>query len=223
MTKEEYFGDWLRVIDEKELNNIIPKINRLYDLYSVMPAYGDIFKAFNLCPYNNLKAVFLGQDPYPQKDVATGILFGNHIDTKEISPSLEVVKDACIDYTVMHGPIWFDITLESWAEQGILMLNSALTVKLNTPNSHSMLWRPFISSLLRNLGEHESGIIYVLFGKQAQTFRPYIKEQFNHIFEINHPAYYARLNAPMPIKLFKEINTLLEGKYGKPIEWYKEI
>lgn len=223
MTTEEYFGKWLTVIEENKLDSIVDTMNKLYSTCKVMPAYNDVFKAFHLCPYDALKIVFLGQDPYPQEGVATGILFGNKQNTKSLSPSLEVIKDACIDYTVSHGPIWFDVTLESWAEQGILMLNSALTVLLNSPTSHTMLWRPFIASLLRNLSIHESGIIYVLFGKQAQTFRPYIKEQFNHVFEVNHPAYYARLNAPMPVELFKEINTLVKGKYGKPIEWYKNL
>lgn len=223
MTKEEYFGDWLKVIDQKELFNVLGKINSLYAKKIVMPAYEDIFKAFSICPYQELKAVFIGQDPYPQNNVATGILFGNKEGTTILSPSLEVIKEACVNYTVPHNPIVFDVTLESWAKQGILMLNAALTVELNTPTSHTMLWRPFMTKLLKNLSIHESGIIYVLFGNLAQTFKPYINGRYNEIIEAKHPAYYARQNEPMPTEIFVEIGKLIKGKYGKPIEWYKEL
>lgn len=223
MTKEEYFGEWLRVIDQYELSKIVGIVNKLYTQHVVMPAYQDIFKAFNLCPYNELKAVFIGQDPYPQNNVATGILFGNKEGTSVLSPSLEVVKEACIDYTIPHNPIIFDVTLESWARQGILMLNAALTVELNTPTSHTMLWRPFIAKLLKNLSIHESGIVYVLFGNLAQTFKPYINNGFNEIIEAKHPAYYARYNEPMPKEIFVGISKSIKNKYGKPIEWYKEL
>lgn len=223
MTKEEYFGDWLRVIDLKELSKVVEIMNALYDKQSIMPAYSDIFKAFHLCPFNQLKVVFIGQDPYPQRNVATGILFGNKVGTTVLSPSLEIVLEACIDYTVPHGVLKYDITLESWAKQGILMLNSALTVKQDLPNSLTMIWRPFMTKLLKNLSIHESGIIYVLFGNQAQTLEPYINTTYNHVLKEKHPAYYARIKEPMPTSLFKEINKLVIGKYGKPIKWYEEL
>lgn len=223
MTLSEYFGEWLKVIDQKELYNVVEKVNNLYAERIIMPAYEDIFKAFAICPYNELKAVFIGQDPYPKNNVATGILFGNKEGTVDLSPSLEVIKEACIDYTISHNHIIFDVTLESWARQGILMLNAALTVELNTPTSHTMLWRPFISKLLKNLTIHESGIVYVLFGNLAQTFRPYINGDYNDVIETKHPAYYARNKESMPSETFVTINKLIEGKYGKPIEWFKEV
>lgn len=223
MTIDDYFGKWLKVIDQNELYKVLRVVNPIYEERTVMPAYEDIFKAFQLCPYDELKIVFIGQDPYPQANIATGILFGNKEGTIELSPSLEVVKEACIDYTLPHNHIDFDVTLESWARQGILMLNAALTVELNTPTSHTMIWRPFMTKLLKNLSIHESGIIYALFGNLAQTFKPYINSSFNSIFEIKHPAYYARNQEAMPSKFFVDISEAVKGKYGKPIEWFKEI
>ena len=102
------------------------------------------------------------------------------------------------------------------------MLNSALTVEMNKVGSHVMIWRPFIIALLKHLSEYETGIIYVLFGRQAQTFKPYINKQFNDILEIEHPAYYARLNKRMPSELFATISNLCKDKYGVPIKWYQE-
>lgn len=223
MTTEEYFKEWLKVINIDSLNKVINHINWLYQSQSVMPEYKDIFKVFHLCPYNELKAVFLAQDPYPQKGVATGIAFGNREYTKELSPSLEVIKEACIDYSLPHNAIYFDVTLESWVKQGILLLNSSLTVEQNKPNSHCLVWRPFIAHLLTNLSIHESGIIYVLFGSQASSFKHCIKEAFNHVIEVKHPAYYARTHTKMSTELFKEISNLVKNKYGKPVEWYKEL
>lgn len=220
MSINEYFGKWINVIDIKELFDILAILKPNY--FKLCPNYSDIFKAFNLCEYDNCKAVFIGQDPYPQKDVATGVLFGNKVNTECLSPSLEVIKECCINYEVPHGPINFDITLESWAKQGILMLNSALTCEIGTVSTHINLWRPFISNLLKNLSKYETGLIYVLFGNQAKTLKPYINKYYNDIIEIEHPAYFARNCQHMPYNVFTNINTLLKGKYGATIEWYQE-
>ena len=183
-----------------------------------------MFKAFEVCPYDKLKVVMLSQDPYPQKGVATGILFGNKEGTRneDLSPSLQIVKEAAINFEIPHNCIIFDPTLESWAKQGILMINSALTVEMNKIGSHVMLWRPFIASLLKKLSENKTGIIYVLFGKQAQTFKPYINKQFNTVLEENHPAYFARTGKAMPHTVFEQISKLTKEMYGMPITWYQE-
>lgn len=224
MTIEEYFGDWMKVIDRTELNNVMNRLSIEYRKKPICPKQSDVFKAFKFCPFKNLKVVMLGQDPYPQKGVANGILFGNRADVQEknLSPSLQIVKEAAINFEVPKNSCIFDPTLESWARQGILMINSALTVEMNKVGSHVMIWRPFIIALLKHLSECETGIIYVLFGRQAQTFKPYINKQFNDILEIEHPAYYARLNKRMPSKLFTTISNLCKDKYGIPIKWYQE-
>lgn len=221
---EEYFGEWIHIIDKKEFNNILNRLSSEYKRRPICPNQSDVFKAFNLCPLNNLKIVMLGQDPYPQKGVATGILFGNKREIQEnnLSPSLNIIKEAAINFEIPHNCITFDQTLESWAKQGVLMLNSALTVEMNKVGSHAMLWRPFISKLLSNLSNYDNGIVYVLFGKQAQTFKPYIKEEFNYVFEIEHPAYFARNHKKMPYNLFIDINNIVKRVHGNPIKWYEE-
>lgn len=162
--------------------------------------------------------------PYPQKGVATGVLFGNRkeVDEDNLSPSLNVVKEAAINFEVPHYCITFDNSLESWSKQGILMINSALTVEMNRIGSHVMLWRPFIAKLLKNLSEYNTAIVYVLFGRQAQTFKPYINDRFNHIIEIEHPAYFARSGIKMPHQLFVDISNKVKEIYGVPIKWYEE-
>lgn len=224
MILEEYFGRWMRIIDKRELESVLSKLGPEYKRKPICPAQSNVFKAFEVCPYDKLKVVMLGQDPYPQKGVATGILFGNKEGTRDedLSPSLQIIKEAAINFEIPHNCIIFDPTLESWAKQGILMINSALTVEMNKIGSHVMLWRPFIASLLKKLSENETGIIYVLFGKQAQTFKPYINKQFNTVLEENHPAYFARTGEAMPHTVFEQISKLTKGMYGMPITWYQE-
>lgn len=224
MTLDEYFGDWMKVIDRTELNNVMAKVGQEYRRKPICPAQPNVFKAFELCPLKDLKVVMMGQDPFPQKGVATGILFGNNkeISNENLSPSLKIIKEAVINFEVPHYCITFDQTLESWAKQGILMINSALTVEMNRIGSHVMLWRPFIAKLLKNLSEYNTAIIYVLFGRQAQTFKPYINSRFNHIIEIEHPAYFARSGTKMSHQLFIDISNKVKGIYGVPIKWYEE-
>lgn len=224
MTTEEYFGGWMKVIDKIELNHVMNMLSKEYMIKPVCPKQTDVFRAFKLCPFEDLKVVFLGQDPYPQKGVATGILFGNKKEVLEedLSPSLKIIKEAVINFEIPHNNIIFDQTLENWAKQGILMINSALTVEMNKIGSHVMLWRPFISKLLKNLSESSCSIVYVLFGKQAETFNPYINKKFNHVLKIEHPAYFARNRIKMPHYLFTEIDKKLNDIYGYSIKWYEE-
>ena len=224
MTIDEYFGDWMKVLDRAETMKIMGWLKTV-NPSTLCPALPNIFRAFKLCPYNKCRVVFTGQDPYPQKGVATGILFGNSKETPEdkLSPSLQVVKESAINFEIPHNFITFDNSLESWAKQGILMINSALTCEVNKVNSHVMLWRPFMTKFLKRLSENETGLIYVLFGKRAQTLKPYINQRFNNIIEVDHPAYFARINKKLPYHIWDDINKLLKGKYNEEIIWFNEL
>jgi uracil-DNA glycosylase len=208
MTTCEYFGDWMKVLPKDELPNVIYYVNYNYSHGLCTPEYKNIFKAFELCSFGECRVVMLGQDPYPQEGVATGVLFGNKKDTKVVSPSLRVVMDSLDS----EGKC-FDITMEHWARQGILMINSSLTCKVNRIGSDFSIWRPFISKFLINLSAVREDIVYALFGRQAQSFGPCISSGI--VLEEKHPAFYARYNASMPDRIFNEINLHLE----KPIQW----
>lgn len=208
MSLNEYFGDWMKVLPKDELPNVIHYVNYNYSHGPCTPEYKNIFKAFELCSFGECRVVMLGQDPYPQEGVATGVLFGNKKDTKAVSPSLRVVMDS-----VNPEGKNFDITMEHWARQGILMINSSLTCKVSRIGSDFSIWRPFISKFLVNLSAVRDDIVYALFGRQAQSFSSCISS--GTVLEEKHPAFYARYNASMPDKIFNEINLHLE----KPIQW----
>ena len=222
MTIDEYFGDWMKVLDRNETMKIMGWL-RSINQSTLCPSIKDVFKAFKLCPYNNCRVVFIGQDPYPQRGAAQGVLFGNSSDTPEnkLSPSLQVIKESVINFEIPHNFITFDPTLESWAKQGILMINSALTTEVGKIGVHMMKWRPFMIAFLKQMSMINPGIIYVLFGSQAQILEPYISKN-NYVLKIEHPAYFARTNKKMPYHIWKDINKILYDLYGERIEWFKE-
>ena len=219
MTLEEYFGDWMKVIDKDELLKVTKNINILYKTKKYSPQYKNIFKAFHVTPYNNLHTVMLFQDPYPN-NMATGIAMGNRNDVINLSPSLEVLKEAAIDYTVPHYGLQFDNTLESWSKQGILMLNTALTVEYGNPGSHSVLWRNFMIKLIKNLNTYNPGLIWVLWGTSAKSFRNYITS--GNIVEEYHPAYYARNNLKISRTFFRELKRTIKRQFDVDVEWFHE-
>lgn len=223
MTIDKYFGDWMKVLDRKETVKIMNWL-KTTDSSTLCPSIKNVFKAFKLCSYNECKVIFIGQDPFPQKGVAQGVLFGNSSNTPEdkLSPSLKVVKESVINFDIPHNLITFDPTLESWAKQGILMLNSALTTEVGKVGIHTLKWRPFIGSFLKNMSEKNTGIIYVFFGSQAKSLNTYINNNNNYKLFIEHPAYYARLNKKMPSDIWYTVQKLVYNIYGTLIEWYKE-
>lgn len=220
---EEFLGKWMEVIDSKLLKSIITKLDTEYNKKVILPSRGKVFKAFRLCPYEDLKVVMLGQDPYPQQGVATGLLFANNkeVSEKDLSPSLKIIKEAAVNFEVPHNSIIFDQTLESWARQGILLINTALTVEENKIGSHISIWEPFMKSLLSNLSKKKTGIVYVLFGKQAVNYGHFIDSRYNYIIRTSHPAYYARIGRKMPSRIFEEIQRIVEQVYKFNIKWYE--
>lgn len=222
MTIDEYFGDWMKVLDRNETMKIMGWL-RTVNKETLCPNIKDVFKAFKLCPYNKCRVIFVSQDPYPQRGVAQGVLFGNSSDTPEnkLSPSLQIIKESVINFEIPHNLITFDPTLESWAKQGILMINSALTTDVGKIGVHMMKWRPFMIAFLKQMSMINPGIIYVLFGSQAQILEPYISKN-NYVLKIEHPAYFARTNKKMPYHIWKDINKILYDLYGERIKWFKE-
>ena len=222
MTIDDYFGDWMKVLDRNETMKVMGWL-KIVNKNTLCPNIKDVFKAFKLCPYDKCRVIFIGQDPYPQRGVAQGVLFGNSSDTPEnkLSPSLQVIKESVINFEIPHNLITFDPTLESWAKQGILMINSALTTEIGKTDVHMMMWRPFMINFLRKMSTINTGIIYVLFGSQAQVLEPYINAN-NYVLKIEHPAYFARVKKKMPNDIWRVINKLLYDLYGERIEWFKE-
>lgn len=222
MTIQEYFGDWFKVVDLNEADRILRKLSA--SNHVICPQIKDVFRAFRLCSLRSLRVVIIGQDPYSQRGVATGIAFANAPNTSEesLSPSLAILRESVIDYTIPHRRITFDPSLEKWEAQGVLLLNSALSCEVGRVGSHTLLWLPFITGFLTRLQKCSSGIVYVLMGSQAQALESCIDKKLNHVLKCYHPSYYARTKTRMPSDIWQQVNQILIGCNGYGIEWYKE-
>ena len=222
MTPQEFFGDWGQFIDFQVLDKCLKTLENRFIRYSasIYPRQENTFKAFSQCDYNNLRVVILGDDPYPQKGKATGLAFANPegLNYNDWSPSLQVLYNAAIA-SCDDLPVEVDIfpSLLDWEKQGVLLLNSALTVEENLPGSHTLIWKDFIVSFLKKLAETREDVVFCYFGRTAIDYGKLIDAK--HYIEMFHPAWFARNNEAMP-PVFAEINKMLVNDIGKsPIVW----
>lgn len=223
MNLSDLVGDWDTklhsiIYDTKVIENL-NHINRLYLSSSkvIYPNQKDVFKAFKECPYNKFSVVILLQDPYHDGS-ATGIALANNQNTT-ISPSLRIVRNT-IAKTVYKGDYNnFDSSLLSWEHQGVLMLNTALTVEKGIPLSHKELWDYFTSRLLIKLSEINSGIIYCLWGKYAEYYEKFINKDSNTILKCSHPAYSIYRGEDWKCDHFIKINEYLKNFNNTTIIW----
>jgi uracil-DNA glycosylase len=182
------------------------------------PQLKDIFKAFEECPYKDLKVVFLGQDPFPGKDIADGIAFSCSY-TKEAQPTLQALLDE-VNKTVNEGfNIITNPDLTRWANQGVLLINTALTTTTYKVGQHYIIWQPFMAYLFDVLTWYNPGTIYVYFGKKASEWKNAVNDN-NYKFELMHPATSYYREEPWDCKdVFNKINKILLANNNQQIEW----
>lgn len=220
MTTTEYFGDWLNIIPENVINvyrNFLLKAVTGNVPIEPKDTFG-VFKAFNRTSFENCKAIIIGQDPYFDGR-ATGLAFGNNLEPDEKpSPSLRVIKDSVLSLVDKEEIPKFDYSLESWAKQGILLLNSALTVKRGEPNSHSAAWEPFMKVFIKRMSTRKD-VIWLLFGKRAWELSKYITGE-PVVLKYYHPAFYARNVIPMPSTPWENLIKYYKENYNIDLQLY---
>ena len=215
MTVEEYFGDWMDVIDRDELVKISAWL-KTQNPNILCPAHKDVFKAFRMCSLADCKVIMVGQDPFPQKGVATGILFGNKPNTTNISPSLEVIKRAAMNGN--NGI--FDITMESWAKQGVLMLNSILTVRKDEAASHKDLgWQLLTDHIIKLLNMKSEPVVFILWGNYAKSKKQYITNPKHLVIESAHPSPFSARYGFFGSKPFSRANNFLKANKIKEVDF----
>lgn len=227
---KEVFGDWYYIMKERlfaeddiYMSRLIDYMDKEYKFYNMSPPNKrDVFRAFQTTSYKKLKVVIVGQDPYPDGK-GTGLAFGNNLKLGEtkLSPSLHVMQQ-CIEKTIYKGlNLNFDPSLISWAQQGVLLLNSALTCRQGEVGSHSKYWRLFTKRTLQSLNESNVGICYLFLGAEAGVFAKNIDDKKNFVFRYHHPAFSARNGQEWNCPYFNIINDRIEAQNGKEfrIKW----
>lgn len=190
---------------EKELNRTIyPKGNL-------------IFNAFNQTPFNDVKVVILGQDPYHQPGQAMGLSFSVP-DGVKIPPSLSnIYKELNKDIGM---PIPTTGNLTKWATQGVLLLNSALTVRANEPASHSKIgWMDFTNDVIKIISTQQNNVVFLLWGNFAHQKQLLIDNSKHKILKAAHPSPLSAHNGFFGTKHFSSANQYLTLHHKNPIDW----
>jgi|TARA_B000000557_G_scaffold120328_1_gene97730 uracil-DNA glycosylase len=174
------------------------------------------YLAFDLCSFEDIKVCILGQDPYHQEGQAMGLCFSVPVDIK-IPPSLvNIFKELYQDLGIQK----IDGDLTSWAKQGVLLLNSSLSVRESCANSHSKLWKDFTDNAIKYISDEREGIIFILWGTNAKSKKKFIDDNKHYILESNHPSpLSANRGGFFGCKHFSKCNEILLRNNKTQIEW----
>ena len=196
--------------------NLWQKVEEKYATEKCFPPKHQIFRALDLTPFDDIKVVIIGQDPYHNDDQANGLCFSVSEKVKT-PPSLKNI------FTELKSDLGIDRTqneLDDWAAQGVLLLNATLTVTAHSPNSHKDLgWEQFTDFIIKEISEKKENIVFVLWGAFAQKKEELINSSQHLIIKSAHPSPFSVYRGFYGSKPFSQINSYLESKNKQPISW----
>lgn len=214
-------NDWDEVLSDLFQSENYKKIREFlkeeYSTYTIYPPMYDIFNAFKMTPYKSIKAVILGQDPYHEPNQAHGLCFS--------------VKDGCVPppsliniFKEMKSDLGLEPpksgNLTKWAERGVLLLNTTLTVRRGAANSHSKCgWTAFTDEVIKKISAREKPVVFILWGGNARAKKPLIDTERHFIVESAHPSPLSCYNGFFGSKPFSKTNGFLERVGEDPIDW----
>ena len=223
----ESWEDFIKHEKEQEyFKSLILKVKEDAKNYKIFPRHDHVFNAFKLCSLPDVKVVILGMDPYHGENQAHGLAFSvqEHIP---IPPSLknifkEINSDLGVQYKFANGvaPYTLTATLTKWAEQGVLLLNSFLTVREGQPGSHKNFgWAKFTDKAISILNSKDSPIVFILWGAHARAKKELINNNIHLILESAHPSPLSAYNGFFGNKHFSKTNSFLMENNINIINW----
>lgn len=214
-------NDWDTILKE-EVNkeyfkNLLAFIKKEYETKTIYPKKTEIFKAFRNTSYQDTKVVILGQDPYHGESQAEGLSFSVKVGIQK-PPSLQNI------FKELHDDLGCEIpkngSLVSWTEEGVLLLNTVLTVEANKPASHKDLgWEKFTDEVIRRINEKNTPVVFILWGSFARSKKSLITNPIHYIIESPHPSPFSAYNGFFGSKPFSKTNKFLVSNGLKPINW----
>lgn len=202
--EKDYFLKMLKQLEIEYQNNI------------VFPQKEEIFNAFRLTDYDNLKVVILGQDPYHGEGEAEGLAFSVKENIKRPPSLRNIFKELKNDLNIDRE----NNSLQDWASQGVLLLNAILTVKKDTPLSHKNIgWEQFTDEVIKIINKKEEPVVFVLWGNFAKTKKNLITNKKHLILEGAHPSPFSANRGFFGTKPFSQINKFLKENNIKEIRW----
>lgn len=214
-------NDWDFALSEEFKKDYFLKIQDFideeYSSKTIYPPYDEIFNAFKLTPLSNVKVVILGQDPYHEEGQAHGLAFS----TPERRPIPRSLKNIFKEINAEYGyPIPNSGCLEKWAEQGVFLLNTVLTVEDGNANSHSKCgWQTFTDNVIEILNGQDQPIVFLLWGKQAEKKKELITNDSHLVLITSHPSPFSARRGFLGCNHFKLANDYLKKNNKKEIDW----
>ncbi len=211
---------FFKLIEEEKnkpyFRNLFKTIDKIKETETVYPRSEDIFRAFYLTDYKDVKVLIIGQDPYHQPNQANGLAFSVHDGVKK-PPSLQnIYKEIENEYNITMSNSG-DLT--PWAKQGVLLLNTILTVTKNKPMSHAnMGWEIFTDKVI-NLLQEKDYLVYILLGSHAGQYERKITNKNHLVLKTSHPSPLSSFRGFLGSNIFKKANEYLKKKDIKEINW----
>ena len=183
----------------------------------VYPPGNRIFAAFDRTPFEKVKVVILGQDPYHGKGQAHGLCFS-------VPPGIASPPSLVNIFKELHNDLGIPVpnhgSLESWADQGVLLLNATLTVRANQAGSHQNKgWENFTDAVIRKLSDDRQGIVFILWGRYAQAKEFLIDTSRHHVLKAAHPSPFSAHSGFFGCRHFSKTNEILQDQGIEPIDW----
>ncbi len=217
-------NDWLKPLSgefKKEYyKNLYIKIKEEYSTHLIFPPSDEIFTAFDKTPLNKVKVVIIGQDPYHNVGQAHGLCFS-------VKPEVDIPPSLVNIYKELHDDLGCYIPdngyLVKWAEQGVLLLNSVLTVRAHEANSHKNLgWEEFTDAVIEVLNKEDRPIVFLLWGSPAQAKGKHLNNPNHLILKAPHPSPLSAYRGFFGCRHFSKTNEFLKSKGLEPIDWQIE-
>ena len=207
-------------LEQKYFIELWKKVKHFYqeDQGNIFPEEQQIFRAFHVCPFEKVKVVILGQDPYPTKGFANGLSFSVNDDVHPFPKSLNNIFKEIHDDLGKSLPENGNLT--RWAEQGVLLLNTVLTVKEDTPDSHKGIgWEKFTNGVIELLSHQKKGVVFMLWGTKAREKRALINENKHLVLCSVHPSPLSAYRGFFGCKHFSKANDYLNENNLSVINW----
>lgn len=217
-------NDWLDALKEEfrqpYYKKLFQTVNEEYWTRQIFPPADDIFNAFHLTPLHEVKVVILGQDPYHGEGQAHGLCFS-------VRPGVDIPPSLVNIYQELHDDLGCTIPnhgcLTKWAKQGVLLLNTVLTVRAHQANSHKGIgWEEFTDAAIRKLNEQDRPIVFMLWGRPAQAKKSMLHNPKHLILEAPHPSPLSAYRGFFGSRPFSQANRFLEAQGVEPVDWQIE-
>jgi uracil-DNA glycosylase len=218
-------NDWLDALkpefSKPYYRQLFQFVQEEYGRVVVYPPADDIFNAFHFTPLSKVKILLLGQDPYHNVNQAHGLSFSVLPEQKEIPPSLQNIYQELRDDLGCYIPN--NGYLKKWADQGVLLLNTVLTVRAHQANSHQNKgWEQFTDAVIEAVNAQERPIVYFLWGKPAQSKMPMLTNPKHLILKAPHPSPLSAYRGFFGCRHFSAANDFLKQNGVEPVDWQIE-